>query len=207
MKEKLILLTDINEKIYHDQEHQKDYWETIRQGLSNNSQYCRNMAIQLLKLNIKKYQQTNELLWTTFFDIYDTFESFGSHLTKAVWPRTEIFYNYLKDSAEPKHALEDFSFWLEALYQRASCHINLKVRRYIQKQTLERTYMTDKVSNILFKELIMALDQGLIFKDSSLFTQFSKNLESVYCFYSNHFKLHPQDLPKIFAVLKKITHP
>jgi hypothetical protein len=34
----------------------------------------------------------NELLWTTFFDIFGTLESFGSHLVKAVWPRTEIFF-------------------------------------------------------------------------------------------------------------------
>lgn len=27
-------------------------------------------------------QQEFEMLWTTFFDLYDTLESFGSHLTK-----------------------------------------------------------------------------------------------------------------------------
>lgn len=38
-----------------------------------------------------------ELLWSTFFDIYDTLESFGSHLTKAVWHRTELFYKFMSN--------------------------------------------------------------------------------------------------------------
>ena len=170
IKEKIVLLTDINDKVYSEKQYQKNYWETIKRGLSDQNQFCRNMAILILKRNIKTFETTNELLWTTFFDIYDTFESFGSHLTRAVWPRTELFFEHLLSCEEPKHYLDNFSFWLEALYQRAGSHINLKVRRYIQKQTLERAYMTNKVPQILFNEFIMALDQGLIFKDSSLYT-------------------------------------
>ena len=36
-----------------------------------------------------------EQLWTTFFDVMDTLESFGSHLLKAVWHRVDTFYDFI----------------------------------------------------------------------------------------------------------------
>ena len=55
--------------------------------------YCRKISMTVLKHNLQ-VMGTEELykgfiskvefegLWTTFFDLYDTLESFGSHLTK-----------------------------------------------------------------------------------------------------------------------------
>ena len=66
----------------------------IRDGLYDLDPYCRKVSMAVLKSNLKTlasdgkvYQgvQTKaefELMWTTFFDLYDTLESFGSHLTK-----------------------------------------------------------------------------------------------------------------------------
>lgn len=36
-----------------------------------------------------------ELLWTTFFDVMDTLEGFGSHLLKAIWPRIDLFFDFV----------------------------------------------------------------------------------------------------------------
>jgi hypothetical protein len=89
----------------------------------------------------------NELLWTTFFDIFDTLESFGSHLVKAVWPRTEIFFQHIKSGDYTP--LEDFRIWLTVLFKRAGSHMNIKVRRYVQKHTLSRSYMTNQINEFL----------------------------------------------------------
>ena len=79
-----------------------------------------------------------ETLWTTFFDVYDTLESFGSHLTKAVWHRVELFYDYIRrndakyaSNEKAFHPLEDMKMWLLVLYHRVSSHANLKIRRFI----------------------------------------------------------------------------
>lgn len=86
-----------------------------------------------------------EQLWTTFFDVYDTLESFGCHLTKAVWHRIDIFYDFIKDKGEkmanvdfngnviPSQllVLEDFKTWLIVIYSRVSSHSNLKIRRFV----------------------------------------------------------------------------
>ena len=69
------------------------YWRMIRDGLYDLDPYCRKVSMAVLKQNLKTianealYQgvinkQEFEQMWTTFFDIYDTLESFGSHLTK-----------------------------------------------------------------------------------------------------------------------------
>jgi len=50
-----------------------------------------------LKSNLKITDSSKfELEWTAFFDVFDTLESFGSHLTKAVWHRTEVFYEFIR---------------------------------------------------------------------------------------------------------------
>lgn len=33
-----------------------------------------------------------ESTWATFFELYDTLDSYSSHLTKAVWERMESLY-------------------------------------------------------------------------------------------------------------------
>lgn len=69
------------------------YWGMIQEGLHDLDQYSRKVSMAVLKSNLKalaseelyKHMLTKaefELLWTTFFDLYDTLESFGSHLTK-----------------------------------------------------------------------------------------------------------------------------
>ena len=91
-----------------------------------------------------------EQLWTTFFDVFDTLESFGSHLIKAVWQRIDVFYDFIqaygaKMIGIDKNGnaivnqlvqLEDFRTWLFVLYNRVSSHTNLKIRRFVQKATL-----------------------------------------------------------------------
>lgn len=65
----------------------------IKDGLVDSDNYCRKISMTVLKHNLQA-MGTEELykgfiskaefegLWTTFFDLYDTLESFGSHLTK-----------------------------------------------------------------------------------------------------------------------------
>jgi hypothetical protein len=65
----------------------------IREGLYDLDSYCRKVSMAVLKQNLKCLggeaikekvvdKEEFETLWTTFFDLYDTLESFGSHLTK-----------------------------------------------------------------------------------------------------------------------------
>lgn len=57
-----------------------------------------------------------DTIWSTYFDVYDTLDSFSSHLTKAMWERTEVFYTHLKQTTtEPVHPLVDFKAWLQVL--------------------------------------------------------------------------------------------
>jgi hypothetical protein len=87
---------------------QESYWKLIREGLYDADPGCRKLAQTVLKMNVRDLvkdseqqfgieKQLFEHLWTTFFDVYDTLESFGSHLTKALWHRVEEFYNFIKN--------------------------------------------------------------------------------------------------------------
>lgn len=69
------------------------YWGMIREGLYDMDNYCRKISMTVLKHNLKFMGKEDiyhdiltteefENMWTTFFDLYDTLESFGSHLTK-----------------------------------------------------------------------------------------------------------------------------
>lgn len=69
------------------------YWGMLHEGLYEQDQYCRKVSMALLKGNLKSLGNESlytgiltitefELHWTTFFDLYDTLESFGTHLTK-----------------------------------------------------------------------------------------------------------------------------
>jgi hypothetical protein len=73
------------------------------------------------------------------------------------------------------HPLLDFKEWLITLYRRVNTHSNLKLRRYTQKSTLKRHYMTTHLDELMFDELLKSYNKGLIFKDSNAYTQFSKN--------------------------------
>ena len=95
LKERLRILHELNslfQLVPHIIE-DVSYWKTIRDGLYDSDNYCRKVSVSVLKSNLKVLGDENlysdkiskqefELLWTTFFDIYDTLESFGSHLTK-----------------------------------------------------------------------------------------------------------------------------
>jgi len=116
------------------------YWQLIREGLYDADQACRKFALTVLKsnLNLHQYKDSKkfEILWTTFFDIYDTLENFACHLIKAVWHRTEIFYEFIKQNDSIYvtggiHPLEDMRMWLLVLYQRVGTHNNLKLRKFI----------------------------------------------------------------------------
>lgn len=172
------------------------YWQVVREGLADTDQACRKLALNVLKGNLQAWGDGGkafELLWQTFFDIYDTLESFGSHLTKSVWPRTELFYEFMqKHSAayaagQPMPPLQDMRMWLLVLYHRVASHNNIKIRKYIQKATLKRKYVTPHMREFFFNEFISWLNQCLIFKDVNMFTQFSKNAGSVLAFYQRYF--------------------
>lgn len=81
-------------------------------------------------------------MWSIWFDVYDTLDSFSSHLTKAIWERTEIFYAYIKSNVNPSHPLNDFKSWLHVLNTRALTHENVNIKKYIQKEILQREYVT-----------------------------------------------------------------
>jgi hypothetical protein len=144
-----------------------------------------------------------ETLWTTFFDIFDTLESFGSHLTKAVWHRTELFYDFIKqfsaiysDTSVRLNPLEDMRMWLLVIYHRVASHNNIKVRRFVQKVTLKREYITVHMTEFFFNEFVLWLNQCLIFKDANNYTQFSKNAQIVIDFYGRYFTKESKNLAK-----------
>lgn len=159
----------------------------IRDGLCDTDNYCRKVSISVLKNNLQVIGESGfyngfmqkdefELLWTTFFDIFDTLESFGSHLTKAVWDRTEVMYKFIKEKyvkGISLHPLIDFREWLFVIYKRVQVHSNLKVRRFVIKATLKRKYVTIHMNDYIFDIFLKSLNKGLIFKDANIFTQFS----------------------------------
>lgn len=132
-----------------------------------------------------KYEKEFESLWTTFFDVYDTLESFGSHLTKAIWHRVDAFYNFIKThGAQAAHALQDFKAWMLVLYNRVASHSNLKIRKHIQKFTLKRPFITEHMSDYFFNDFLAFLNQGYLFKDKrTQYTQFSKQGDLIFSFY------------------------
>ena len=144
-----------------------------------------------------------ENLWTTFFDVYDTLDSFSSHLTKAIWERAEVFYEFLRkhqlkwhsnEAVATQHPLIDFKSWLHVLNSRALTHENQNIRKYIQKEILQRKYVTSTMADFIFDELLRELNGGLILRDSNAYTQFSKNNELIIEFYGNFMMNESLDL-------------
>jgi len=116
------------------------------------------------------------------------------------------------DKQDAFHPLEDMRMWLLVLYHRVSSHANLKIRRFVQKETLKREYITQHLREYFFGEFISALNIGLIFKDSVTVTQFSKNAGSVFDFYHRYFLKESQDLSHDLGKLlrgfaRNATHP
>lgn len=127
------------------------YWRYIQLGLHDLDQYCRKQALALLQYSIHSIQNNKlleaeisaayagfnldqkkfEQLWTTFFDVYDTLESFSTHLTKSVWERIELLYSFLKANVDKwqegtfaYHPLINFKEWLAILNTRGLTHEN-----------------------------------------------------------------------------------
>ena len=95
LRERLKILSELNSifNLIPDIVNKKYYWKLIKDGLSDSDNYCRKVSMSVLKNNLSVIGSENlykgfitqdefETLWTTFFDIFDTLESFGSHLTK-----------------------------------------------------------------------------------------------------------------------------
>jgi hypothetical protein len=165
LKERLSILNDLNFVFQANPEIAKrsSYWYLIKEGLVNCDDANRKLSLEVVKGNLKMITDPQasfgveksefEAMWTTFFDVFDTLESFGSHLTKAIWHRVELFYEYItkNDELYTRHDskeefsiphLADFRSWLLVIYDRVASHSNLKIRRFIQKKTLTRTYIT-----------------------------------------------------------------
>ena len=80
----------------------------MRRGLYDYDSLSRKTAIQLIKASLKRpvdakvledsglTQKAFDDLWETFFEIFDTLDSYSSHLTKAIWDRMEKLYKYMK---------------------------------------------------------------------------------------------------------------
>lgn len=147
LMERLLILNELNflfqkvSQIYTD----PVYWTTMREGLADTDQATRKLALNALKSNLKTYgapvnftKSEFELFWTTFFDIYDTLESFGAHYTKNIWHRTDLFYEHIRRldaqyQTGTLNPLEDARMWLLVIYHRVSLHTNLSIRKYVQR--------------------------------------------------------------------------
>lgn len=98
------------------------------------------------------------------------------------------------------------------LYKRVQSHMNLKLRRYVQKSTIKRPYMTVHMGEYVFDEFLRSLNKGLMFKDANIYTQFSVKAELVKVFYDRYFTKECVDLvgdiSRLFrAFCKHVSHP
>ncbi|CDW83820.1 rrna methylase family [Stylonychia lemnae] len=228
LRERLKILSELNSifNLIPEIINKKYYWRLIKDGLSDTDNYCRKVSMSVLKSNLQVIgneqlyngfinKEEFEQLWTTFFDVYDTLESFGSHLTKAVWGRTEVIYKYIKDKYQDGvqlHPLLDFREWILVVYRRIQTHPNLKVRRCIIKATLKRPYVTTHMNEYIFDIFVKSLNKGLIFKDTNVYTQFSQSNELVNKFYEQYFFNESVDvagdLRAFFkGFIKHVTYP
>ena len=103
-------------------------------------------------------------------------------------------FDSLYESKQKIHPLEDMRMWLLVIYHRVGGHNNIKIRRFVQKRSLAREYITKHMIEFFFNEFIAWLNQCLIFKDVNNFTQFSKNAQMVLDFYARYFENESKDL-------------
>ena len=130
----------------------------------------------------------------------DTLETFSSHLVKAVWKRVDLFYDFILKykqfyaSKANINKLEDFRSWLLVIYERVMVHSNMKIRRHVIKETLSRPFVTIHMNTFIFDHYLAMLNTGLIFKDITYYSIFSKNSDAVYQFYCRYFEKESEDL-------------
>ena len=150
-------------------------------------------------------------MWTTFFDIMDTLESFGCHLIKGIWKRADLYYDFIKkhaqlyDSGQHIDPLEDFRMWLLVIYARVGSHSNLNVRKHVQKVTLKRPFLTPQMKHFFFGEFITMLNSAVMFKELQYYTQFQKNALAVIDFYNRYFENESVDLATDLRMLLTST--
>ena len=126
-----------------------------------------------------------------------------------------MFYAYIKQHYHENlvlHPLLDFKDWVIVIYRRVQTHQNLKLRRFVIKTTLKREYMTLNMHELMFEHMLILLNKGLIFKDSNVYTQFSKNIEMVMDYYQRYFTQESKDvagdLKRFFeGFVQHVTHP
>lgn len=160
-------------------------------------------------------------MWTVIFDVIETLESFSSHLTKSIWERTEHLYAFLKKNIHKfpaqgqrfeHHQLMNIVSWLNVLNKRALTHQNQNVRKFIQKELLQREYVTCLMSDSILIDLLHYLNEGLILKDFNAYTIFSKNNEMITQFYTRYFANDSVNLAADFSkffhtTVRSVTHP
>lgn len=110
------------------------------------------------------------------------------------------------------HHLIDFKEWLHCLNVRALTHENHNIRKYVQKEILQRKYVTPLSADFIFDHLLEMLNTGALLKDSNAYTQFSKNNVLVIDFYTNFLRNESVqievDLKKLLnGMMKHIDNP
>ena len=194
--ERLSILKKLNKRIQSIPEiyNSREYWSLVKTGLAHLDQAPRKVSLSVLKENLSAMTDRRQLteiaefeaLWTTFFDVMDTMESFGSHLVKAIWHRVSVFYDFIRkhkdvyDTQQALNPLEDFRSWLLVIYDRLCSHTNHKIIRYVTKETLRRPFVTTNMTSFIFGQYMAMLNTGLIFKDINFYCAFSKNADLIY---------------------------
>ncbi len=120
----------------------------------------RKISVAILREALGRHKfQDEEVseIWGVIFDIYETLESFGSHLNKSVWPRIEVLFSYLRVRKAPLEAschLEQVDHWLRLLLRRCVSHTNERVARFVVKAILAREYVTPHIHSYLMNEFL-----------------------------------------------------
>jgi hypothetical protein len=83
--------------------------------------------------------------------------------------------------------------WLLTLLGRVGTHNNLKVRKFVQKKSLSRKYISVPMAPFFFSTFIGWLNMCLLFKDVTSLVQFSKNAHLVIDFYARYFRSESPD--------------
>ena len=218
--ERLKILGQMNEVVVAAQVMTPAYWEMLEAGLYHTDPLSRKMAVRLIQQNLASSksiadqhgmtEKEFESAWATFFELYDTLDSYSSHLTRAVWDRLESLYAMMAKQKSGAHPLANFATWQSALCKRALTHENTNVRKYVLKELLARKYVTRHSAPFIFGALIEALDDGIILRDSNNYTMFSTNCKLVIDFYERYFANEAgidDHRHLLHGTLKHVTHP
>ena len=83
----------------------------------------------------------------------------------------------------------------------------MTIRKHILKETLKRPFVTTHLSNFIFRQFMQMLNTGLLFKDITFYSPFSKRADLVSDFYLRYFEQESIDLGKdILSLLKGLGH-